>query len=99
MTQEVYSQLRDIYKELDIKRAKYEHGFKRGCYFANIYQTPQQIHIDDDMCHIVATVIYNMCSLQQTCCNTYQALQQIHTDDDMFIITNMLQHISHAPAY
>ena len=22
-----------IYKELDIKRAKYEHGFKRGCYF------------------------------------------------------------------
>jgi len=31
-----------IYKELDIKRAKYEHGFKRGCYFANIYQNGKE---------------------------------------------------------
>ena len=32
-----------IYKELDIKRAKYEHGFKRGCYFANIYQNGKEL--------------------------------------------------------
>ena len=31
-----------IYKELDIKRAKYEHGFKRGCYFANVYQNGKE---------------------------------------------------------
>jgi len=31
-----------IYKELDIKRAKYEHGFKRGCYFSNIYQNGKE---------------------------------------------------------
>jgi len=31
-----------IYKELDIKRAKYEHGFKRGAYFANIYQNGKE---------------------------------------------------------
>ena len=31
-----------IYKELGIKRAKYEHGFKRGCYFANIYQNGKE---------------------------------------------------------
>jgi hypothetical protein len=27
-----------IYKELDIKRAKYEHGFKRGVYYGDIYE-------------------------------------------------------------
>ena len=31
-----------IYKELDIKRAKYEHGFKRGCYFSNVYQNGKE---------------------------------------------------------
>ena len=31
-----------IYQELGIKRAKYEHGFKRGCYFANIYQNGKE---------------------------------------------------------
>jgi hypothetical protein len=31
-----------IYQELGIKRAKYEHGFKRGAYFANIYQNGKE---------------------------------------------------------
>ena len=30
--------LQMIYKELDIKRAKYEHGFKRGVYYGDIYE-------------------------------------------------------------
>tara|TARA_Y100000592_G_scaffold87671_1_gene142525 strand:- start:13 stop:1203 length:1191 start_codon:yes stop_codon:yes gene_type:complete len=31
-----------IYQELGIKRAKYEHGFKRGAYFANVYQNGKE---------------------------------------------------------
>jgi hypothetical protein len=44
-----------IYKELDIKRAKYEHGFKRGCYFANIYQNGKEFlrsEINEDQLEI-----------------------------------------------
>ena len=31
-----------IYKELGIKRAEYEHGFKRGCYYADLYQNGKE---------------------------------------------------------
>ena len=31
-----------IYQELEIKRTKYEHGFKRGCYFSNVYQNGKE---------------------------------------------------------
>ena len=44
-----------IYKELGIKRAKYEHGFKRGCYFANIYQNGKEFlrsEINEDQLEI-----------------------------------------------
>ena len=44
-----------IYQELGIKRAKYEHGFKRGCYFANIYQNGKEFlrsEINEDQLEI-----------------------------------------------
>ena len=31
-----------IYKELGIKRAEYEHGFKRGCYYADLYKNGKE---------------------------------------------------------